>query len=151
MSATTTRNVLVIANETIEGAKLHDAITGLHDVEVLVVAPALNTRIRHWTSDEDRARTQAAVRLEGCVTALAAAGVDVQGWVGDADPLRAIADALVVFAADELIIATHPEHRSNWLAHDLVARACARFSLPVGHIVVEHVAPARPVLAAVAA
>ena len=72
----------------------------------------------------------------------------VDGWVGDADPLQAIADALVVFGADELLIATHPEERSNWLAHDLVGRACARFSLPVVHLVVEDAGARRPVLLA---
>jgi GABA permease len=135
---TATRKVLVIANETIEGQVLHDVIVGWRDTEVVVVAPALNTRVRHWTSDEDRARWHAAGRLAATLAALRRAGVDVDGWVGDADPMRAIADALAVFEADELLIATHPEQRSNWLAHDLVGRACARFSLPVAHIVVEH-------------
>jgi hypothetical protein len=54
----------------------------------------------------------------------------------------------VVFDADELLIATHPEARSNWLAHDLVGRACARFSLPVVHLVVEDAGARRPVLLA---
>jgi hypothetical protein len=106
--------------------------------EVLVVAPALNTRLRHWTSDEDAARAAAAARLVVCLSALDDAGVQVEGWVADADPLRAIEDAVAVFPADELLIATHPEARSNWLAQDLVARACASFSLPVAHLVVEH-------------
>lgn len=149
MSDTAVRRVLVVANETIEGQRLHDAILALRDVEVAVVAPALNSRLRHWTSDEDRARSQAAARLDSCLTALQGAGVNVRGWVGDADPMRAIADALAVYDAHELIIATHPEHRSNWLAHDLVSRACARFCLPVGHIVVTDVrAPAVHAVAA---
>jgi hypothetical protein len=87
-------------------------------------------------------------RLAGTLAALRAAGVDVDGWVGDADPLLAIEDALAVFPADELLIATHPEERSNWLAHDLVGRACARFSLPVLHLVVDGVFAQPPVLVA---
>jgi len=43
-------------------------------------------------------------------------------------------------AADEILIGTHPEHRSNWLARDIVARACGRFGLPVAHVVVDAVA-----------
>jgi hypothetical protein len=148
METQPTRKVLVIANETIAGEALHDVIVAQRDVEILVVAPALNTRIRHWTSDEDRARREAAGRLDACVAALRYAGADVRGQVGDADPMRAIADALVLFTADELLVATHPEHRSNWLAHDLVARACARFDLPVAHIVVDHVAAPALLLAA---
>jgi hypothetical protein len=132
------RRVLVISNETVEAAVLHDTIRRTaHVSEVFVVAPALNTRLRHWTNDEDAARRGAKARLEGCLSTLAAAGVPADGWVGDADPLQAIEDALAVFPADELLIATHPERRSNWLAHDLVGRACARFGLPVLHLVVE--------------
>jgi GNAT superfamily N-acetyltransferase len=144
-----TRRVLIVANETIPEDELHDLLVPERDIEVRVVAPALNTRIRHWTSDENRARRQAGVRLAACVDTLDNAGVRVKGRVGDADPMRAIADALVCFQADELLIATHPEHRSNWLARDLVSRACTRFALPVTHVVVEHVAP--PVTLATAA
>ncbi len=136
------RRVLVVSNETVEAAILHDTIVEqAQAADVLVVAPALNSRLRHWLSDEDAARAAAEERLAGCLTALAHAGAHVDGWVGDADPLQAIADALAVFPADELLIATHPEERSYWLAHDLVARACARFSLPVAHLVVDVAAP----------
>ena len=129
------RRVLVISNETVEADILHDTLVAHADAtDVVVVAPALNTRLRHWLSDEDPARHSAQRRVDG--------------WVGDADPLQAIADALVVFDADELLIATHPEARSNWLAHDLVGRACARFSLPVVHLVVEDARARRPVLLA---
>jgi hypothetical protein len=141
---TPVRRVLVISNETVEADVLHDTIAAHADTtKVLVVAPALNTRLRHWFSDEHDARHAAHARLSGCLAALATADVDVDGWVGDADPLQAIADALVVFPADEILIATHPEARSNWLAHDLVARACARFSLPVIHLVVDRVGAPR--------
>ncbi|MEA2319246.1 MAG: permease [Solirubrobacteraceae bacterium] len=132
------RRVLVISNETVEAAILHDTIVSTANAtEVMVVAPALNSRLRHWTNDEDAARRRAEERLGGCLSSLRKAGVHVDGWVGDADPLLAIADALAVFPADELLVATHPEERSNWLAHDLVGRACARFGLPVIHLVVE--------------
>jgi hypothetical protein len=143
------RRVLVISNETVEAEILRDTIAARADrTQVLVVASALNTRLRHWLSDEDPARRAADRRLAGALAGLRAAGVDVDGWVGDADPLMAIEDALATFAADELLIATHPEARSNWLAHDLVGRACARFSLPVLHLVVDGVVAQPPVLVA---
>jgi hypothetical protein len=143
------RRVLVVSNETVEADVLRDTIaTHARRTEVVVVAPALNSRLRHWLSDEDPARRAAERRLRGCLEALARAGVDADGWVGDADPLTAIDDALAVFPADELLIATHPEERSNWLAHDLVARACGRFSLPVVHLVVDGVTAEPPVLVA---
>jgi hypothetical protein len=133
-------NLLVIANETTEGIDLSDAISRLAaagDTEVLVVAPALNQRLRHWMSDTDAAVAAAEGRLERCVARLRAAGVSVTGRVGDSDPLQAIADALTTFAADQLLVSTHPEGRSHWLERDLIARACARFSLPVAHLVVD--------------
>lgn len=136
-TTTTARKILLIANEIVDDAALDDAILTYGDVEVVVVAPALNTRFRHWTSDEDRARRQAAARLQACVATLDTTSSRVRGWVGDADPICAIADALVFFEADELVVATAPEHRSNWLAQDVVARAGTRFELPVTEIVVE--------------
>jgi len=132
--------LLVVANETVEGTVLVETIRDIalsRDAEVLVVAPALNSRLRHWMSDSDDAESAAHQRLDNTLWRLNAAGVRADGRVGDADPLRAIEDALSLFEADEIVIGTHPEERSNWLAHDLVARACARFDLPVAHVVVD--------------
>jgi hypothetical protein len=44
---------------------------------------------------------------------------------------------LRTFDADELVIATHPEERSHWIAHRVVERARKRFGLPVVHVVVD--------------
>jgi GABA permease len=139
-TATARFRILAIANETVEGDAFHRLIVetaGHMPADVLVVAPALNTRFRHWLSDNDGAREAAEHRLERSVERLDAAGIPAYGWVGDADPLEAIADALAVFEADQLIIATHPESRSNWLARDVVRRARERFDLPTAHVVVE--------------
>lgn len=136
------RRVLVIANETIEAEALYDAVqhsAGGGRGEVLVIAPALNSRIKHWTSDDDEARRAAAVRLGDCLDRLTESGVPAIGYVGDADPLQAITDGMYFFPADEIVVATHPPHRSNWLEQDLIGRACAQFGLPVLHIVVSEV------------
>jgi hypothetical protein len=137
----TPRRILVVANETAEGPILHDAIRfragGARAVEVLVVAPALNSRLRHWTSDEDDARRAAELRLAACIERLAQAGVEATGLVGDAQPLQAIDDALGVFPADEIVIATHPDGRSHWLSRGVVARARSRFRRPILHVVVD--------------
>ena len=133
------RRTLVVANETIGGEALREAVGRSATVpgsEVLVVAPALNSRLRHWTSDSDGARAVAETRLAGYVEQLRTTGVTATGHVGDADPIQAIADALRRFDADEILIATHEEGRSNWLEHDLVRRACHAFGLPVLHVVV---------------
>jgi len=134
------RRILVIANETVGGHTLRSAILERSlDVreEVLVVTPALNSPIRHWVSDDDGARAAAQERLEKSLTQLAAAGVEARGKVGDGDPLQAIADALRTFGADEIIISTHPEGRSNWLERGIVENARERFAVPITHVVVD--------------
>jgi hypothetical protein len=134
------RRILVVANETAKGAALHEAIRdGAWDSapEVLVTAPALNSRLRHWTSDEDQARQAAERRLRECLDALSGAGVHADGVVGDADPLQAIEDALHDFTADELVIATPPEERAHWLSHHVAERASSRFGLAVLLVVVD--------------
>ncbi|MGH7786344.1 MAG: hypothetical protein ACRERC_05720 [Candidatus Binatia bacterium] len=132
--------ILVVANETSRGSELHDLVSehsrrGLtRESEVLVVAPALNSRLRHLFSDVDPAVHNAELRLCECVDKLRLRGVDATGLVGDEDPLQAIEDVLHTFPADELIISTHAPEHSNWLAHDIVARARGRFELPTSHV-----------------
>ena len=133
-----TFRLLVVSNETVESRVLHDTIGRLahgRRAEVTVVAPALNGRLRHWCSDEDGARHAAQSRLDYCIDRLRERGLKPDGWVGDADPIKAIEDALHHREVDELLIATHPEGRSNWLAHDLVERAAVQFGLPTAHLV----------------
>jgi hypothetical protein len=139
-SAEDERRILVIANETVRGTKLLDCIhersEGVHE-HVLVVSPALNSPLRHWTSDEDRARASAQERLDASLARLAAAGVDARGEVGDGEPLQAIEDAVRTFGPDEIIISTHPPGRSQWLEKRLVENARDRFDLPITHVVVD--------------
>ena len=134
------RRILVVANETVGGHTLRSMILEKSlDVreEVLVVTPALNTPLRTWTSDEDDARAAAQDRLDTSLAKLAEAGVQARGEVGDGDPLQAIEDALRTFGADEIIISTHPEGRSNWLERGVVAKARERFAVTITHVVVD--------------
>jgi nucleotide-binding universal stress UspA family protein len=136
------RRILVIANETVGGAMLRNMIlrkAEAVDEQVLVVVPALNSPLRHWASDEDDARAAAAERLEASLQRLKEAGVDATGEVGDGDPLQAMEDALRTFGADEIVISTHPEGRSNWLERGVVTGARERFAVPITHVVVDEV------------
>jgi hypothetical protein len=132
--------ILVVANETVGGEELHDLLraksAGMRE-DLLVVCPALNSKLRTWTSDEDGARAAALERLEESLSALAASGVQARGTVGDGDPVQAVEDALRSFPADEIVISTHPPGRSNWLEAGVVERVEARFDLPVAHVVVD--------------
>ena len=131
--------ILAVANETVEGATLIRAVCALardRPAEVLVIVPALNSRLRYWLSDEDAARRAAEERLHRCLAVLDRAGIAASGQVGDADPVLAVADALSTFAAGEIVISTHPEGRSHWLSRKVVERTRERFRLPVLHVMV---------------
>jgi hypothetical protein len=117
--AASERHVLVVVLDAVFPARMPDA-------DVLVVAPALNSWLRRWVSDEDRARRRAEERAAVWVERLACDGVRAEGRVGDADPLRAIADALATFPADEILIAAW----STASAEELAAQARERFGLP---------------------
>jgi hypothetical protein len=132
--------ILVVANETVGGGALRDEVTrraGGRRTEVLVVAPALNSRVRHWASDDDHARAAAQTRVQASVERLGQTGLEVRGEVGDGDPMQAIEDALRIFGADEIVISTHPEGRSHWLEQHLIERARDHFALPLSHVVVD--------------
>ncbi|MFL5913260.1 MAG: universal stress protein [Gaiellaceae bacterium] len=131
--------ILVVANETVGGEALLSTLERVARPasELLVVAPAMPSQVRHWTSDVDGARGDAERRLQASVSRLEATGLEVRGEIGDDDPLIAIADALRTFGADEIVISTHPEGRSHWLEQDLIGKARARFALPITHVVVD--------------
>ena len=135
------RRILVVANGIVDGQAFRRA-TGLQrsneqDSEVRVISPALNSRLRHWLSDEDEARDRADLRLTATLESLCAAGIEADGRVADADPLQAIADALVEFQSQEIVIATQPDQRSNWATRDLFGQVRRRFAQSVVQVVIE--------------
>jgi hypothetical protein len=140
------RRILVVANETVAGAALRTAVRSAaegHRSQVLVVSPALNSPLKHWVSDDDEARAGAQERLDRSLHELTKLGISARGEVGDSDPLQAVEDALRTFGADEIIISTHPEGRSNWLERGVVTSARERFAVPITHVVVDLEAEAR--------
>ncbi len=137
---TPVRRVLVVANETVGGSELLALLGSKAEStreEMLLVCPALNSRVRTWTSDEDPARAEAQSRLDASLAHLAAAGVRVRGEIGDGDPLQALEDALREFPADEIVVSTHPPGRSHWLEQGVVEQARLRYDVPVTHVVVD--------------
>jgi GABA permease len=134
------KRLLVISNTTCTGSELFDEIhkhASEADTEVLVVAPALISRLHWWMSDGDAGSVDAQERLTISLERLRAAGIPARGAFGDADPLQAIDDAMRVFHPDEIIIATHPRGRSNWLERDVVVHARQRFRVPITHVEVD--------------
>jgi hypothetical protein len=131
--------VLVISDGTSTSAAFTDEVAaraGGKPLEVLVVAPALGSRLSHWTGD-DHARHDAEGNLERTVAALAAAGITARGEVGSDDPVQAADDALREFPADEIVFATHPDDHANWKERGVVEIARDRYDLPVAHVDVD--------------
>jgi GABA permease len=134
------RRVLVIANETVGGQELLSAISTLaltEQTEFLVVCPALNSRLKTFTSDEDPAREAAQQRLDETLARLASVGIEARGEVGDGDPLVAVDDAVRTFGPNEIVLSTHPPGRSNWLERGVVESVRAHYDVPVTHVVVD--------------
>jgi GABA permease len=140
------RRILVIANQTCPCSALADEVAWRArgtSADVLVVAPALNSVLRHLASDVDAAVARAEERVQRAVAQLHNRGVNARGRVGDANPMLAIADALAEFPATEIVIATHPPGQSHWLERRLIDKARVRFALPIAHVVSTYgVAPA---------
>jgi GABA permease len=133
--------LLVVANETVAGRALLEEIGRRcqgRDCEVFVVAPALaGSRAAHWASDIDDGIELARRRLGASLEGISRLGLSADGEIGDSDPNLAIEDALRHFAADEVVISTHPPERSRWLEHGVVTGARERLDLPVAHVVVD--------------
>jgi hypothetical protein len=130
------RTILVIANETVDGGPLTEALqwrAALARVRVIVVCPA--ARQAHGFVVYEEAQLAAArVRLERTLPALQKLGMPVLGVVVSADPVAAAADAVGRFAPDEILVSTHRRRASRWLRADVVEQIRRETGLPVEHV-----------------
>lgn len=109
------KKIIALAAEPISPAALRSAVgEGVEDAEVLVVAPALNSKVRFWASDPDPAIDRAQDVAKESVDRLEAEGVQALGEPGESDPLLALQDALATFEADQIVLVTHPGGELNW-------------------------------------
>jgi hypothetical protein len=135
-SADPVYRVLVIADESCVdpgfSAELAAHAAG-KTVEVLVIAPAIGSRLARWTGDESQF-VDARQHLDETVAALAAAGIKASGEPGADDPLQAADDGLRGFAADEIVFVTKLGTATDWVEHGVVDAAKSRYSVPVTHI-----------------
>ncbi|HEX8054137.1 MAG TPA: hypothetical protein VF517_14190 [Thermoleophilaceae bacterium] len=133
------KRILALVSEAIDAEALRSALGGedLDGAEVLVIAPALNSRRRFIMADVDGAIERAEAVQQETVERLDEGGVDAAGGTGESDPMLALQDALVTFDADEIVLFTHSGGKSNFLEEGLVDEASARFEPPVRHMVVE--------------
>ena len=131
--------LLVVANETLTGDELLDAVRRRVEAEdetlVIVIAPVNEPREGYVVYDNTR-RAAAGRRLDRTLQQFREAGIHAVGHVVDNDPLTAVRDAIAIEEPDELIVSTHPEAKSGWRRRNLIdeIRKTAG-NLPVEHVV----------------
>lgn len=133
------KEVLVIANRTLGGAKLFEAVRELvasGDVRFRLVVPQTKPSAGLVIYDES-VRESAQVRVDLALSAAASEGIEATGEVGDPDPFMATMDAVAVSRPDEIILSTHPAPHSGWLRRDLIERIQNASGLPVRHLVID--------------
>jgi hypothetical protein len=131
--------ILVLANETIGGAKLLDAVRERHaqgDARFHVVVPQIRPRHGNVIYDE-AVRDSAQVRVDLALSFMQNEGIEGRGEVGDQDPLNAAKDAVAEHGIDEIIVSTLPAHSSGWMKRDLIEALESETGLPVKHVVVD--------------
>lgn len=142
------KTILVVANQTIGGARLFETIKRKvdeadGDARVNLCVPRTNPL--HGNVIYDDAVIEAAqVRVDLARTVLREAGIEAVGEVGDSDPYTAAMDAILEFQPDEVVVSTLPATSSGWLRRDLVERIADASGLPVEHVVVDVAAEGLP-------
>jgi hypothetical protein len=132
------KKILILANETIAGKRMLDAMVAHRgeDVSFHIVVP--KTRPKHGNVIYDEAvRSSAQVRVDLARAFLREQGIKSTGEVGDPDPFLAATDAIAEHGIDEIIVSTLPAAASGWLRRDLPGRLREETGLPVEHVVVD--------------
>src|SRR3954454_11938083 len=129
--------ILVLANETIGGQKLLDAVrerAAEGDARFHVVVPLIRPRHGNVIYD-DAVRQSAQVRVDLALAFMREEGIEGTGEVGDSDPYNAAMDAIAERHIDEIIVSTLPVAASGWIRRDLPERLAEGSGLPVEHVI----------------
>lgn len=127
-------NVLVVS--TVEHA---EEVLRSHvvDVETIkVVVPVVRQGVLDWLANDQRAFSHAETVAEE--TAAKLPGETIEAKAGEADVELAIRDALATFAADEIVVAVHPESERGSI-EKLAAAGATRTSfdgIPIRFVVI---------------
>jgi hypothetical protein len=139
MGGAAMRRYLVVANQTLGGKHLIERVRLLMEqgpCRFHIVVPATPAG-EQLTWNQGEATAIAQERLDRALARFRALDADVDGEVGDRNPILAIEDAMLQGQFDELILSTLPPGISRWLKLDLPSRVANHFSLPVTHLVAD--------------
>jgi hypothetical protein len=134
------RHVLVVANETVAGRSLIQALerrAAAGPIRVTIICPVNHPR-EGYVVYADTRHAAAGRRLDKTLKLLRGEGISAHGLVVDTDPVSSVKDAIAQLAPDEVIVSTHPEPRSGWLRRDVVSELWkASRGRPFEHVVVD--------------
>lgn len=136
------KTILVVANQTIGGARLFERIREKSeeaggDVRLIACIPRNRPKYGNVIYD-DAVYDAAQIRIDLARQVLRAQGIpNVVGEIGDPDPYSATMDAVAEYNPDEIVISTLPATSSGWLRRDLIERVQHASGLPVEHVVVD--------------
>jgi hypothetical protein len=133
------RRYLIVANQTFASDQLVEKVQDVlaaGPAKFHLVVPATPTR-EHLIWTEGAAHEVAERNLEAAIALFSELGAEVDGEVGDANPIEAIHGALRGQSFDEIILSTLPLGLSRWVKQDLPHRVRRVFGLPVSHVVGE--------------
>jgi Asp-tRNA(Asn)/Glu-tRNA(Gln) amidotransferase A subunit family amidase len=122
-------SVLVVANRTADSPELLEALEARardKDVSFTLLVPARTVG--------PQGREDARATMEAAVERLRQAGLEVEGVVGQADPIDAVFDAWDPKRFDEVIVSTLPGAASKWLEVDLPHRVARHTGVTVRHV-----------------
>jgi len=128
--------VLVVANRTAGSDELLQALRERNEREPAtfhLVVPA-TARGVSWMADMHAGGDAAEHDLDGALERLRGAGLEIEGEIGDPDPVAAVQDAANAGSYDEVIVSTLHKTISKWLKLDLPSKAAHATGLPVTHV-----------------
>jgi hypothetical protein len=127
-------HVLVVAHRTAATPALLDAVrdrAAQGDTRFTLLVPNSPKGLHRVVDPEDTDPETAREALDRALPLLAeAAGAEVNGMVGDPNPLSAVEDAVNADEYDEILLSTLPRTVSRWLRLDLPHKV-AGLGLPV--------------------
>ena len=135
------KHILVVANETLAGEELLDAVRSRAaegPIRAVVIAPVNEPRSGYVVYRNSR-RATAGRRIDRMVAELRAAGIPAHGDVFEGGPVAAVQDVLALEDIDELIVSTHPEEKSGWVRKKNVLAELRRLAgdRPFTHVVTD--------------
>src|SRR3954453_13030783 len=137
-------SVLVVANRTAGSDELLEALrerAAQGPAKFHLVVPA-TARGVSWVADMHAGGDAAEHDIDGALERLRGAGLDIDGEVGDPDPVAAVQDAANPNRYHEMIVSTLHKPASKWLKLDLPSKPAHATGLPVTHVEAREKTPA---------